>query len=347
MPALIAPWWRRFAVRFVIAAIALIAAAMVTRVLADIVSHPLEITLAGAIADTRPGLGDRGGARAWRRPRAGDGVGAGADPGRRGVGGAGADRTDRGTPAGGGGRGGADRSRPVPRRAATAAPAAGARLACDRLVGRVRSGARLAVAVGADRRRVVPRGRDSQADRSPAAKRAHHLASSSTAIPTPGMHFRCCTSPRRGRSGCRASTLSIGYVDLVPLFGLMLALVAYAVGVRVAGRLAGRDHGAARAVAVGDGRAGSQQRTAAAILRHAWWCFPRCLLLLLEQQRWRSRVIEVLARRSRAGDHGLPPHLRAASADRFGGGRGIQPRTLAGNDRLDHRQSWPRSPSST
>jgi hypothetical protein len=87
--------------------------------------------------------------------------------------------------------------------------------------------------------------------------------------------------------------VSVGYVDLVPLFGLMLPLVAYAVGARVAGRLAGV---ITALLALWLSITGVQALSTAQQPRYfvTLVAFPALLLLLLEQQRWRSRVIESL-----------------------------------------------------
>ncbi len=87
--------------------------------------------------------------------------------------------------------------------------------------------------------------------------------------------------------------VSIGYADLAPLFALMLPVVAYAVGHRVAGRLSGLITAIlALWVTCTGGQiisTGQQPRYYVTLV-----VLPAILLLVLEQVRRRSAVIEVL-----------------------------------------------------
>ena len=292
MPALIAPWWRRFAVRFVIAAIALIAAAMVTRVLADIVSHPLEITLAGAIAILVPGwaiagalaLGDdRGPVTAWGLVPI-LGVGAWVVPGLIGlivglplvvVGAAVlieaalclAARPPLPPP-------------PVPDSLAIVLLGAFAAVLGWQWQSVLIGDALFHAGVI---RKLIALPRPSERTIWPFLDGHPHA----------GYAFPLLHLPEAGAIRLSGLDVAIGYVDLVPLFGLMLALVAYAVGVRVAGRLAGV---ITVLLALWLSVTGVQALSNAQQPRYfvTLVAFPALLLLLLEQQRWRSRVIEVL-----------------------------------------------------
>ncbi len=292
MPTLIAPWWRRFALRFVIAAAALIAAVVITRALAGVVPHHIEMMLAGGLAILVPGwaiagalaLGDdRGPVTAWGLvPLLG--VVAWAVPGLIGL--------LVGLPlvvVGGVVLVGAAlclAARPP----LTAPPVVDSiTIVVLGAVGAVLGWQWQSVLVGDALfhagviRKLIALSRPTERNIWPFLDGHPHA----------GYAFPLLHLPEAAAIRISGLDVAIGYVDLVPLFGLMLPIVAYAVGSRVAGRLAGV---VTVILSLWLAITGVQALSTAQQPRYfvTLVALPALLLLLLEQQAWRSRVIEAL-----------------------------------------------------